>query len=119
VSRIKDTEEKLQRIRNAWRTLAPEKSFGGMTLAQFEAACAPSNETRAEIAELQDKTTQAMARRDAADDVTASKMQLAVAGVLADPTEGADSALYAAFGYTRRSERKTGLTRKSREPATT
>ena len=33
-------------------------------------------------------------------------------GVLADPTEGPDSALYAAFGYTRTSERKSGLTRK-------
>ena len=35
-----------------------------------------------------------------------------VNGVLAGPTEGPDSALYAAFGYTRKSERKTGLTRK-------
>ena len=115
--RIKGLEEKLQRMSDAWRTLTPEKSFGGMTLTQFEAACAPSIETRAEIAELQDKTTQAMARRDAADDVTAAKMQLVVNGVRADPSEGEDGPLYAAFGYTRKSERKTGLTRKSREPA--
>ena len=31
-------------------------------------------------------------------------------------TEGADSALYQAFGYTRKSDRKTGLTRKRRAP---
>jgi hypothetical protein len=35
-----------------------------------------------------------------------------VNGVLADPEEGPDSPLYEAFGYTRASERKSGLTRK-------
>jgi hypothetical protein len=58
-----------------------------------------------------------MADRDEADESTLGKMQLVVNGVLADPTEGPDSALYAAFGYTRKSERKTGLTRKRTEPA--
>lgn len=60
---------------------------------------------------------QAMASRDAADETTALKMQQVVNGVLADPTEGPDSALYAAFGYTRKSERKTGLTRKHKDAA--
>jgi hypothetical protein len=35
--------------------------------------------------------------------------------VLADAAEGTDSALYEAFGYTRKSERKRGLTRKRKE----
>jgi hypothetical protein len=115
MSHPKDIEERLERMLNAWRTLAPEKTFGGMTLAQFEAACAPSTQSRADIDELQDRMTQAMARRDAADDNTANKIQLVVAGVLADPTEGPDSPLYEAFGYTRKSARKTGLTRKSKK----
>ncbi|MDT7779002.1 MAG: hypothetical protein QOC99_1514 [Acidobacteriota bacterium] len=117
MSRPKDIEEKLERILNAWRTLAPDKSFGGMTLAQFETACAPSSTTRAHIVELQARLTEALADRDTADDNTASKIQLAVAGVLADPTEGPDSTLYEAFGYTRISARKTGLTRKTKEPS--
>ena len=111
----KNVEEKLERFTNAWSTLAPEKSFGGMTLAQFNAACAPSTEARAELDELQNRTTQAMARRDAADESTSAKMALVVAGVLADPTEGPDSALYEALGYTPKSARKTGLTRKSKK----
>ncbi len=45
-----------------------------------------------------------------------TKIQLVVAGVLADPNEGPDSPLYEAFGYTRKSERKSGLTRKGTEP---
>lgn len=115
MSRPKDIEERLQRIINAWRTLAPDKIFAGMTLAQFETACAPSTEARAQINELQDRISQAIAKRDTADDNSATKMQQVVNGVLADPTEGPDSALYAAFGYTRKSERKTGLTRKSKK----
>jgi hypothetical protein len=118
MSRPKGIEERLERFINAWATLTPEKSFGGMTLAQFKTVCAPSSEARTEIDELQNRLTRALANRDAADDSTAVKMQLVVAGVLADPTEGPDSALYEAFGYTPKSARKTGLTRKRKDTGT-
>lgn len=111
-------EEKIHRMLEAWRTLTPDKTFGGMTLAQFEAAAAPSLSTRRRIAELEDQLTQEMAARDHADDTLAPKIQLVVAGVLADPTEGPDSALYEAFGYTRKSERKSGLSRKGKQSPT-
>ena len=83
---------------------------------QFEEECLPAQEARNLIEELQDKLTKALAGRDTADENTAAKIQLVVAGVLGDPTEGPDSALYKAFGYTRRSDRKTGLTRRRKEP---
>ena len=41
--------------------------------------------------------------------------RLVINGILADPDEGPDSPLYEAIGYTRRSERKTGLTRKRKD----
>jgi hypothetical protein len=113
----KNTAERIERMLNAWRTLAPEKSFGGMTLAQFEAATAPSHDTRARIEDLNDQLTKEIADRDSADDTSAVKIRQVVAGVLADPTEGPDSALYEAFGYTRTSERKSGLTRKGNKQA--
>jgi hypothetical protein len=110
----KDTEEKMERMLNAWRTLAPDKSFGGMTLAQFESTAAgPARAARQHIDDLNDQLTQSLAEREQADDVFSTKAQLVTSGVLADPTEGPDSALYAAFGYTRKSERKSGLTRRS------
>lgn len=56
---------------------------------------------------------------EAADDNTTAKMQLVVNGVRADPEEGEDSALYGALGYARTSERKTGLTRKRKDPSKT
>lgn len=113
----KTLAEKQERMLSAWRALAPDKTFGGMTLAQFEAVTAPSRDARRKIDDLNDQLTRAIADRDAADEASSARVQQVVAGVLADPTEGPDSALYAAFGYTRKSERKSGLTRRrNQEP---
>ena len=114
----KSTEEKMDRMLNAFRTLAPDKTFGGMTLAQFEAALAPSKAARQRIKDLDDQRTQATTDRDAADEVSNAKMKQVVNGVLADPDFGPDSALYAAFGYTRESDQKSGLTRNRKQPPT-
>jgi hypothetical protein len=51
-----------------------------------------------------------------AENTLLAKSYLIVSEVLADPTEGPDSALYEAMGYRRRSERKSGLTRKRKPP---
>jgi hypothetical protein len=115
----KDIIERYRQTLNAWRTLRPDKTFGGMTLTQFEAACVPSLTTRANLEVLQDKVAQEIADRNAADGTTADVIARVAAGILADPDEGDDSPLYGALGYTRKSERKTGLTRKRKEPAKT
>ncbi|HVF41593.1 MAG TPA: hypothetical protein VM936_01195 [Pyrinomonadaceae bacterium] len=116
----KNMAEKIEKMINAWRTLAPNKSFGGMTLAQFEAAAEPSRAARRKIEEIDAQRAEIVIERDAADDDFEAKAKFVVAGVRADPTEGPDSALYEAFGYTRDSERKSGLTRKATKqtPAT-
>ena len=110
----KTTEERIERMLNGWRTLAPEKSFGGMTLTQFEAVAAPSIAARRRIDELDNQRAQASAERDEADEEFNEKAQMVVAGVVADPTEGPNSALYAAFGYKRKSEHKSGLHRSTK-----
>src|SRR6266852_4152569 len=56
----KDNEEKLSRILNAWKTLASDKAFGGMTVEQFETAIAPSKTARAKIADLDSQMTHAI-----------------------------------------------------------
>ncbi|MDT7542755.1 MAG: hypothetical protein QOE33_2659 [Acidobacteriota bacterium] len=108
----KANEEKLRRVLDAWERLAPEKSFGGMTLAEFKAVTAPSLTIRQAIDEADAHLQSLHTNRDHADDVSNAKIQLVINGVLADPTEGADSALYEALGYTRKSDRQSGLTRK-------
>jgi hypothetical protein len=107
----KSTGERMQKMLTAWEEIAPTKSFGGMTLDQFKAAAAPAQAARRRIAELETQMTQAINDRDAADAAFNAKAQLVVNGILADPTEGPDSSLYEAMGYTRKSERRSGLTR--------
>ena len=113
----KATEEKIQRMLNGWETLAPDKTFGGMTYTQFKAIAKVSLDARARLEDLEDQTTQAISNREDADDTFEEKAQLVVAGVLADPTEGPDSALYESFGYTPKRDRKSGLTRKRKTPS--
>ena len=120
MANAKKTEERIERMINAWRTLAPEKSFGGLTLTQFEAIAANSQAARQKIRRLDTELADAYVERDTADANFEANADRVVAGVLADPTEGEDSALYGGFGYTPKSQRKTGLTRKSsKKPSTT
>ena len=111
-----DNDAKMDRMLNAWETRAPDKSFGGLSLAQFQAVIAPAKAARQRMDELEVQLKQAADARKAADDAFLAKAQLVVSGVLADPSEGVDSALYQAMGYTRKSERKSGLTRKKKPP---
>ncbi|HKS27196.1 MAG TPA: hypothetical protein VJS44_05225 [Pyrinomonadaceae bacterium] len=108
----KEVEEKMERMLNAWETLAPDKSFGGMAFPQFRALADLSKAARDRIDELEDQLKQAIVERERADEAFLERADLVVNGVRADPTEGPDSALYQSFGYKRKSERRSGLHRK-------
>ena len=114
MSQPKITLEKLNNVIKGWDTLAPDKSFGGMTLAQFKAAVKPSFDARDEIARLENQLQSKQIERDTVDVESMRLTRLVVNGVVGDPEEGPDSDLYDSFGYTRTSERKTGLTRKKK-----
>ena len=106
--------EKIERIIKGWETLASDKSFGGMTLQQFKTAMQPFFKVRDEIRTLEEQRNAKLAERDSIDIECMKKAHLVVNGVLADPTEGPDSGLYESFGYVRKSERQSGLTRKQK-----
>ena len=108
----KQIEERLNKIRNAWRAEAPDKSFGGMTLPQFEAEIAPSFTTRQNLINIDAERDRESNARDDADEHSLSKTELVTAGVMGDPAFGKNSNLIEAMGYTRTSEKKSGLTRK-------
>lgn len=109
-------EEATTRILQAWETLAADKTFAGMSLAQFKTKVKPSFDARETIAALEQQLTAALNQRDDADRETQRLTSLVVNAVKGDPEFGEDSDLYEAMGYVRKSERKTGLTRK--KPAT-
>lgn len=112
-----NTGAKIQNILTAWKTLAPTASFNGMTLAQFEAAVQPSFDARESISQKEDEMTKLINDRNTADSTSLDKCDSVVKAVVADPTFGDDSALYETMGYVRKSDRKSGLTRKTTPPA--
>ncbi len=112
MSQPKDTLERIQIFLRAWETIRPDKSFGGMTFAQFKAGVKNSLDIREELSVLESQTQSKKIERDASDKNSNRLMQLVVNGVVGDPEEGPDGELYEALGYTRKSVRKTGLTRK-------
>ena len=108
----KDHAERLDRILNAWENLAPEKTFGGMTLEDFKNYATPSFTHRDRIQDLEAQLIAAKANRDHADTLSLEKCQLVINGVIGEPTEGPDSDIYQAMGFIRKSQRRSGLTRK-------
>ena len=106
-------ETKLEQVLKAWQELAADKTFGGQTLAQLTALAKPAQDAREELAKLAAQQTQWQNRRDDADKAASEAIQKVVKGVVGDPAFGEDSDLYEAMGYVRKSERKSGLTKKS------
>lgn len=100
----------------AWKDLRPAKQFAGMTLAQFTAKVQPSLDARGTIAGLEEQMKVAIDQRDTADVPSNEQLLLVVNAVKGDPDEGEDGELYEAMGYVRKSARKSGLTRKKKNP---
>lgn len=109
---------KIQKILAAWKALRANKAFAGLTLDQFIQAIMPCETTRATIARLENEQTAAQNQRDEADAAGMALALRVVSAVKADIEEGEDGELYEAMGYVRKSERKSGLSRKAKATVT-
>lgn len=114
---IKSVREKCNVMNDAWVEGAPTVEFNGITQAAFLAditACA------ADDAAIGDLEAELKMKREVRDDKYValnekrSKVGLGVAGSAA---YGNDSPLYGAMGFVRKSDRASGLTRKTKPTA--
>jgi hypothetical protein len=110
--------DRIAQVTSAWETLRSNKSFAGMNLDQFRGTVAPSLSARQTIAHLENEAIAAQNQRDEADRKSMAAILLVVNAIKGDPQEGEDGELYEAMGYVRKSERKSGLSRKSTAKAT-
>jgi len=113
----KTNYERFTRCEAAWATLRPEKSFAGISLDDFRAKIAPCLAARATIARLDNELLAALHQRDTADTAAHEALLLLADAIKGDPEEGPDGELYEALGYVRRSDRKSGLSRKTKVEA--
>jgi hypothetical protein len=110
--------EKLELTEAAWETHAPDASFFNTTLAQYKAKVKVSRDIRDVIAGLEQQLTAAITERDTVDAENLKLEQNVVKAIAGDPNFGDDSALYEGTGRVRKSERKSGLTRKKKTDET-
>jgi hypothetical protein len=104
-------EAKLSQAVTAWETLRPEKTFAGLTLAQFKASIQKALDGGAKVESLKDALAAGQTERATALDAALQTVQRVVNAVKSDVDEGEDGAFYEALGYVRKSERKSGLSR--------
>ena len=107
-----DVEQKVEQILRGWEATTPEQSFGDMTLEQFKQALQPFFAAKAAFATI---STQWDSAQQARGDTYPKALELATgiaASVKGHPKFGANSTTYAAMGYTTKSARSSGLTRR-------
>ncbi len=101
----------------AWGKVAPDAVFAGMTLTEFKTAVADPVTIRRDITEMERQLKAKLAERSDADAAAETVLELVINSVRGTPGFGADSQAYRAFGYVRKSDRKSGLTRKAKNSA--
>lgn len=112
------TNKIVDRIRetlSAWKEIAPDAKFADMTLEEFETATKAPATIRKEIDSLDKRLSSKKTKRSDADKDAGDIVELVINSVRGTPGFGPDSDLYRACGYVRKSERKSGLSRKKKE----
>lgn len=113
---VKRIKEKVLRILNAWNEIAPGVlKFRKTKKEDFEAKIAAAQAVEDEIEDLR---TRLKAKETERDTIYASLDDDAVdirKGVDGHEDYGTDSQLYGAMGFIRESEKKSGLTRKTKD----
>ena len=104
-------EKQLLDVLAGWEEHAPQAKFSELTLAQYRAKVKPSLDARDRIRALELQLAAERIARDNADVISVETTLNVVSSVKGDPACGEDSAVYASFGYVRKSARKSGLTR--------
>lgn len=111
----KGNEEVIVRTINALRDYAPDVKFKGKGLAELAPQAERCFAVRRRLLELDHLTTQEVVNRETQDELAIAIIDEIVDGVIGHEDFGDDSALYEALGFIRRSQRKSGLTRKRKK----
>ena len=80
---LKQSEDRITTVLNAWETLCPAKTFAGFTLAQFKTTIQPNLDSRTSIATFDNQLIAAQNQRD-----DANKKSIATVQLVVNTTEG-------------------------------
>ncbi|MEP2776432.1 MAG: hypothetical protein ABJQ29_17020 [Luteolibacter sp.] len=101
---------------SSWAEYAQDKSFAGMTLAEFETKSMEPFDVRKDLGDARTKVSGLILKRDKADEALNEELIQIAHAIRADQDFGEDCPFYRSLGFVPKSERKTGR-RKSDSPA--
>ena len=101
----------------SWLEFAPDATFAGFTLAQFEEESMKPLDIRKTMEAAKTKLAGLMLKRDKADEVLNETLMLIANSIRGTPEYGMDCELYRSLGYVPKSERKTATRRKAESAA--
>ena len=104
-----------ENINLGWSGCCPDTQFGGVTFQHHQSGLQSYRVVEMEVAWHENQLAGARAARDLEREALNELNHRCVHGLLAEPSHGDDSPLYGQWGYTRRSERSSGLTRSGTE----
>ena len=105
--------QKVKDIAAAWEEHAPDATFGGMTLTQFNNKVKASLDARAESTSLKLQRRAKRGEIVSSDATSRFAARMVVNAVEGDPAHGPDSALLAGMGFVPDSLKKSGKTNRS------
>ena len=115
----KQIKAKASQVLSAWGTLSKDDTFAGMTLAQFTQLVSAVDTQSNNMAGMVAQYYGGLKQRDDLHQTLNDSAMAVVNAVKADLAKhGPDSPLYKAMGYVPKSERASGLTRKTKGTGT-
>jgi len=111
-SNPKGNETVFARGLRALRNNAPDTKFKGKGLADFSAQVERCMASRHRLEDLGSATGIELVVRETEDETALAMLDDIIDGVIGHEDFGDDSALYEELGFVRKSQRKSGLTRK-------
>ncbi|MGC2235268.1 MAG: hypothetical protein WA584_03855 [Pyrinomonadaceae bacterium] len=106
--------EQLEMTEAAWEMHAAETTFYGTTFAQYKAKVQLSRDARDTVANLEIQLAAAKNQRNNIDKENLALERNVAKAIAGNEKYGDDSDLYEGTGRVRKSERKSGLTRKKK-----
>lgn len=110
----KEVRQQCNVMNDAWVEGAPTVAFNGIKQTEFAADIEAAAAADAEIADLESQLKMKRDVRDAKYAALGQKRSKVGQGVAGSPDYGDDSPLYGAMGFIRKSDRASGLTRKTK-----
>ena len=104
----KTVSHRREQFLSSWLEFAPDVTFAGLSLAQFEEKSKTPLEARKSIMEVQTKLRGLLLDRKKADELLNQDLILIAHAIRGNESFGENCALYRSLGFVPKSERKRG-----------